>query len=279
MDEIGHRLSAWDGLTLHVREWRDGDVRPPLLCLPGVVRTGGDFAGVAETLGTGRRVIAPDYPGRGASGRSRDVRRYGPEACMRDVMDICAALHVHDAVAIGTSYGGLLCMGLAAARPGLLRAVVLNDVGPDISDDGADFVRRFIACDPALPGLDAAVAYLRDVLPPMSLHTDDDWRAMARLTYAPGQDGVWRPLWDVRIADLLNGPVPDLWTLFGALAGKPLFLVRGEVSNILLPHTVARMQGLRPDMQVLALPGVGHAPTLGEPEAVAALAGFLARVA
>jgi len=279
MDEIVHRLSAWDGLSLHVREWRGGEARPPVLCLPGIVRTGGDFAGVAATLGAGRRVIAPDYAGRGGSGRSRDPRRYAPEACVRDVLDICAALHVHNALAIGTSFGGLLCMALAAARPGLLCAVVLNDVGPDIGGGGADFVRRFVAADPALENLDAAIAHLRSLLPAMSLATDADWQAMARLTYAPASDGRWRPLWDTRIAGLLNEPIPDLWALFEALASKPLLLVRGEESDILLPETVARMRAVRPDMEVTSVPGIGHAPTLGEPMVTAALRRFLERVA
>jgi pimeloyl-ACP methyl ester carboxylesterase len=279
MDELDHRLSAWDGLPLHVREWRDGEADPPVLCLPGIVRTGGDFAGVAAALGSGRRVIAPDYPGRGGSGRSRDPRRYAPAACVRDVLDICAALHVHDALAIGTSFGGLLCMALAAARPGLLRAVVLNDVGPDIGGGGAEFVRQFVATDPALENLDAAMAHLRRLLPAMSLTTDADWQAMTRLTYAPASDGRWRPLWDTRISGLLDGPLPDLWTLFGALESKPLLLVRGEASDILLPETVTRMRSVRPDMQVVALPGIGHAPTLGEPPVVAALSRFLNRIA
>ena len=39
------------------------------------------------------------------------------------------------------------------ARHSLLRGVVLNDVGPEVGGDGADFVRRFVAADPALPSL------------------------------------------------------------------------------------------------------------------------------
>ena len=113
----------------------------PLLCLPGIVRTSGDFETLAHALGAGRRVVAPDYAGRGQSGRSRDITRYAPEACLRDVLDICAALHLHRAIAIGTSFGGLLSMGLAAARPSLFRAVVLNDIGPEIGSSGTEFVR------------------------------------------------------------------------------------------------------------------------------------------
>jgi pimeloyl-ACP methyl ester carboxylesterase len=276
MNPLIHRISAWDGLPLAVREWRGGDTRRPLLCLPGLVRTSGDFAPVAAALGAGRRVIALDYAGRGGSGRARDVNRYTPEACVRDVLDICAALHVHGAIGIGTSFGGLLCMGIAAARHSVLHAVMLNDVGPDIGGDGADFVRRFVATDPALPGVDACIAHLRAVLPPLSLHGDADWQAMARLTYAPGTDGRWHPVWDTRIAKLLRRATPDLWPLFGAMAHMKL--LRGEASNILLPATVARMAAARPDMAVVSLPGIGHAPTLAEPAIVAALTAFLEHV-
>ncbi|MDQ2805145.1 MAG: alpha/beta hydrolase, partial [Pseudomonadota bacterium] len=52
-----------------------------------------------------RRVISLDYADHGRSGRSRNAARYAPEACVRDVADLCAALHLHRAVVIGTSFG------------------------------------------------------------------------------------------------------------------------------------------------------------------------------
>jgi pimeloyl-ACP methyl ester carboxylesterase len=276
VDAITHRISAWDGLALRVREWSDGDRLPPVLCLPGIVRTGADFEYLAPAIGTGRRVIAVDYPGRGESGRAADVNRYAPEACARDIMDACAALHIHHAALIGTSFGGLLTMGLAAARPGLVRSAVLNDIGPDIAPEGAEFVRDFVGSDPALESLDACVAHLRANLPPMSLDTDAAWRRMVELTYQPGLDGCWHPLWDTRIVRLLNRSVPDLWSLFGALTHVPVLLIRGAVSNILLPGTVSRMQAVHPDMEIVTLQGIGHAPTLLESPALAAIQRFLA---
>ena len=270
-----HTISAWDRLPLHVLEWHAGNILPPILCLPGLVRTGADFEALAPAIGDNRRVIAIDYPGRGASGRSRDVNRYAPEPCLRDVMDVCAALHLHRAIVIGTSFGGLLAMGLAAARPGLIRAVVLNDIGPDIGSEGAAFVRDYVSNDPALESLEACVALLRANLPPMSLHTDSGWRRMAELTYQPGLDGRWHPLWDTRIAQLLRRPPPDLWPLFGSLAHLPVLLIRGAVSDILLPETVTRMQAAHPDLTVVELPGIGHAPILTEPPALAAIQTFL----
>jgi pimeloyl-ACP methyl ester carboxylesterase len=275
VDALIHRLSAWDGLTIYVREWADGNRLPPVVCLSGLVRTGGDFEWLAPAIGAGRRVIAIDYPGRGESGRAADINRYAPEACARDIMDACAALHIHHACLIGTSFGGLLAMGLAAARPSLVRAAVLNDIGPDIGAEGADYVRDFVASDPALESLDACVSFLRANLPPMSLDTDAAWQRMAELTYKPGPDGRWHPLWDTRIARLLNGRTPDLWSLFGALAHVPILLVRGAVSNILLAGTVTRMLSVHPEMTVVTLPVIGHAPVLTEPLALSAIRMFL----
>jgi pimeloyl-ACP methyl ester carboxylesterase len=283
LDALIHRVSAWDGLPIHVREWQDHarherDGLAPILCLPGLVRTGADFETLVPAISRGRRVVAIDYPGRGASGRSRDLSRYAPESCLRDIMDVCAALHLHRAIIIGTSFGGLLSMGLAAARPSLIRAVVLNDIGPDIGSEGADYVRDFVGYDPAFESLEACATFLRTNLPPMSLSTDAAWLRMAELTYQPGPDGRFHPVWDIAIAQLLKRSPPNLWPLFGALSHVPVLLVRGEISDILLPATVARMRDLHPAMTVVTLPDVGHAPILTEPLVLAAIQAFLAQI-
>ncbi len=280
MDQINRTVSAWDGTPIAVTEWNDGDTLPALLCLPGLVRTGGDFAGFAGDFGARRRVVSLDYIGRGQSGRVRDVQRYGPEACLRDVLDVCTALHLHRVIAVGTSFGGLLAMGIAVTRPRLLAGVVLNDIGPEIETAGAAFIRGFVATDPALADPSACASYLRERLPDLSfIHAagdeDTGWRGFAALTYGLGSDGRFHPLWDTRIEQLLGGPTPDLWPLFGALETTPVLLVHGGRSSVLSVATVERMRRLRPDMTILSLPDFGHAPTLAEPELAAGLRAFL----
>ncbi|MCW3475467.1 alpha/beta fold hydrolase [Limobrevibacterium gyesilva] len=281
MAALTRLVHAWDGLKLHVQEWggQHRNAAVPLLCLPGLVRTADDFAAVAERHAGRRRIVSLDYPGRGRSGRARAIARYRPEACLRDVIDVCAALHLHRVIAVGTSFGGLLTMGLAATRPAMLAGAVLNDIGPELGAAGGAFLRRFIAADPALPDRNAAAAHLRQLLPHLSLRTDAQWLRFAELTYTPGTDGRWHPRWDTRIATLLKPPIRDLWPLFGALPRIPLLLVRGTLSNILLEGTVAQMQARRPDMLVAEIEGVGHAPTLAEPQAEHAIDALLEEAA
>ncbi len=279
MAPLSRTLRAWDGLELVVIEWNSEDCgeRLPILCLPGLVRTADDFADFAARHAA-RRIVAVEYPGRGRSGRARDAARYLPEACLRDVLDIAAALHLHRAVAIGTSFGGLLAMGIAATRPAMLAGIVLNDIGPEIGAAGSAFLRRFVGEDPFLPDIPTAATHLRQVLPYLSLQTDAEWQRFAALTYAAGPDGRLHPRWDLRIAELLTPPVRDLWPLFRAIPDIPLLLIRGVHSNILLTQTVTKMLAARPDMELVEIPQVGHAPTLAEPAAEIAVDAFLARL-
>jgi pimeloyl-ACP methyl ester carboxylesterase len=98
---------------------------------------------------------------------------------------------------------------------------------------------------------------------------------MAALTYEPGEDGRFHPVWDVAIARLLQRKTPDLWPLFGALAHVPVLLVHGAVSNILTVATIDAMRARHRDMTVVTVPGVGHAPILTEDEVRVPLCDFV----
>ena len=280
-----HRISARDGLGLYAEDWKPPHGAPrrsALLCLPGVCRTGADFRRIAARHAPTRRVVMLDYAGRGGSDRASDPSRYRPQAAIADVLDAMAALHLDRPVVIGTSFGGLIAMVLAVIRPGALGGVVLNDIGPDIGGIGHAFVLDFLRHDPAAESLEACMELLRTTLPPQPELDDKGWREFADLTYAKGEDGRFHPRWDTRLVDQAvgagAGPRPDLWAFFGALAHVPLMLVHGEVSEILLPGTVARMRRERPDMLVVTLPGTGHAPTLTEAAAIAGMDAFLAGI-
>lgn len=275
-------LSARDSLRLSALEWPGPNGRAPVLMLPGICRTALDAEGLAARHAGRRRVVALDYAGHGESARAADPHRYRPEALIRDVMDAMAALHLHGVALVGTSFGGLAAMAIAAMRPTALAAVVLNDIGPRIEHVGREKVVDFIGRDHAFASFEDALAWFRANHPPMPLLDEAGWRALAARTYRQGEDGLWHPRWDLRIGQQAVGAAagapPDLWPFFGGLARLPLMLIWGEASTLLTADTVDEMRRLRPDMSVVTLPGTGHAPTLDEPPAAAALDDFLEAV-
>ena len=273
-------FSARDGLRLSALEWPGDPAAVPLLCLPGIARTALDFTAIALRHRGRRRVVALDYAGHGESGRAADPARYRVEGAIRDLMDALAALHLHRVALLGTSFGGILGMALGVLRPGVLAGLALNDTGPRIEPMGIEEVRGFIGRDPAFASIEEAAAFLRQVLPPLGI-PEAGWRAVAESTYARGPDGRLHPRWDTRILQAMPreaGPT-ELWPLFHGLPEIPLLLIRGEASTILAADTARRMREARPEMDFLALPGIGHAPTLVEPASLAALDRWLARLA
>ena len=274
------RFASQDGLDLYFRDYGDplADATP-VLCLGGLTRNAKDFHRLATRLSARRRVLCPDYRGRGRSAYDPNWRNYRAETYLADLGHLLAATNVHRTVVVGTSLGGLLAMGLAAARPTALAAVVLNDVGPEVAMDGLRPIVEYIRIDRPQASREAAVEALKALLPGVAFQDEGDWEAMVDNTYRADADGLLRFDWDVAIVRPLlarGAALPDMWPLFRALARIPLLAIRGERSDVLTPDCFDRMAAARPDLRRVVVPGVGHAPTLGEPECLAAIDAFLA---
>ncbi len=274
------RYSSQDGLSLYFRDY--GDLlspRLPLLCLPGLTRNSADFARIGRRYAGERRILCPDYRGRGRSDYDRNWRNYEPRVYMDDIAQLLAVTGCQRVVVLGTSLGGLLGMALAVLKPTSLAALVLNDIGPELDGAGMDQILRYIAIDRPQSDWAAAANMLRETLPTLSLATEAEWLDFARGTFREGPDRLLHFDWDIRIVRALRaaGPIPDLWPLFRALRRVPALALRGERSNILSAATLARMAEAKPDLACVTVPRSGHAPTLAEPQSLAALDDFLAR--
>ena len=63
-------------------------------------------------------------------------------------------------------------------------------------------------------------------------------------------------------------PDPEAsWNLARRIPG-PVLLVRGGDSDLLSPEIAQRMEAEMQDCRMVEVPGVGHSPTLMEPEAI-----------
>lgn len=273
-------VTSRSGARLFTADWGDPlDPRVPLLGLPGYARTTKDFAHIAERIAP-RRLVSLDYRGRGRSDYAADPADYAPPKMVDDIRAVMVALGLHKVVVIGTSFGGLMAMALGVLAPTTLKAVVLNDIGPDIPDTGGDFLIEVMGRERRPADWSAAAAEVRTILPDLSFTTEEEWIACAKTTYREEPDGSLRQDWDPAIVKPLAGSDAndsDLWALFGTLTALPVLLVHGGKSIVLSAETVAQMQRRHPAMEVVTLPKVGHAPTLDEPAAREALERFLGR--
>jgi pimeloyl-ACP methyl ester carboxylesterase len=273
------RFTSRDGLSLYFRDSGDPlSPRTPILCLPGLTRNARDFAALAKRLSATRRVLCPDYRGRGHSDYDPDWRNYRPETYIDDIRHLLAVVGIERVVVIGTSMGGILAAGMAAAMPTALVGAVINDVGPEIGIRGLDRIVTYIRDAGPLPDWNAAVAKLRANFPNLPAYSDGDWLKIAEATYRESHDGLLYPDWDVRLVKPLleNGTEGyNLMALFAALRAIPVLLVRGERSDVLQADAFDRMGKLLPNARRLTISGVGHAPSLSEPEAKDALDDFL----
>ena len=268
-----------DGLKLHFRDYPGPSGKPPILCLPGLTRNSRDFAQLAERCSPRFRVLALEFRGRADSDYDPLPARYHALTYAADVIELLDQLSIDEAIFLGTSLGGLVTMSVAAMAPQRIRAAILNDVGPELSNVGLDRIRDYVGGDVRFKSWDEAaerIAANNHHVP--ARYTHEDWVGMARRVCRE-EKGEIRFDYDMAIALPFetSGPTPtvDMWPLFQALGRKPLLVLRGEVSDLLSAAALEKMQAAVPGMKAVTVRGVGHAPELNEPEAVAAIDVFL----
>ena len=264
--------SAQDGLRLHARIYGDENRgKLPVVCLPGLTRNAADFHELALQLtreAIPRRVIAFDYRGRGRSQYDRDWRRYDIMVETADLLAGLTTLDIEHAAFIGTSRGGLIIHVLAAMRPGAMKAVVLNDVGPVIEGAGLAQIRTYLERAPKPSNWEDAVAIQRmaagDTFPALE---DDDWERMTRAIFREDKKGRIVPDYDRRLLQTVKAvdfskPLPEAWPQFIGLRKIPSMVIRGENSKLLSAETVSRMKEVHRKLETVTVAGQGHAPLL-----------------
>jgi len=276
-------FSSADGLRLYYRDYPAAEgARLPVMCLPGLTRNCRDFEPVAARLQRTRRVLSPDLRGRGRSQYDPQWQNYHPGTYVGDLARLLADAGVERVVLLGTSLGGILSMLIAATAPQVPAAVILNDVGPEVAPEGLQRIAQYVGRHTPVDSWAEAAAQARATyglaLPDLS---DDDWLAFARRSYVE-VDGVPRLDMDPMIGEAVraapSGAAPDLWPIYAALKPLPTLAIRGAMSDVLSEATFDRMAREKPDLERLTVPRRGHPPLLDEPECVAAIDQFLARL-
>lgn len=230
----------------------------PLLALHGHFQDGRTFERLAREVGPRWRVITLDQRGHGESDRAGEYTREGYVA---DAAAVLEQLGLGPAVVLGHSLGGVTAYQLAARRPDLVRAVVVEDIGAVVEGDlsfALGWPRRAATREGFLAGTGSSAPYLEGSVREYA----DGWGAACAVEdVVESQRG-------------LNG---DHWGDWLAVR-SPTLLVRGDRSGVLSAEHAREMTLRRAGVRLVELPA-GHAVHVGDAEGFgAAVRGFLARL-
>jgi len=278
--------STDDGLRLYARDYpaSPGRVRLPVICLHGLTRNSADFEDVAPYIAAlDRRVIVPDIRGRGLSEKDQDPMNYHIWTYARDILDLCDSLGVGQAIFVGTSMGGLITMVLSTLRPTLIKAAVLNDVGPVLSSKGLARISSYAAqSHQVFKNWHDAAVYIAEInRVAFPNYSPSDWQKFAKRVCIKGRDGLLRLAYDPRITEAfksvtVTSSTYDMAPCYMSLAtGRRILLLRGALSDLLEDSEAQAMEVMSSDFRRVDIDYVGHAPMLTEPAARAAITDFL----
>lgn len=279
---IEHHISSTDGKRIYCRDYGSPyNDFTPLLCLSGLVRNSLDFHDMATRYAQmGFRVVAMDYRGRGQSDYDDEWEHYMPSAMIGDVFAVLDALQLHKVVFVGTSLGGLLSMAIAALQPTRVAAVVMNDIGPQVNDNGLERIKDYVGKDYPQNDWTTATKRMKEMFPKLRL-SEDEWTSMTKATFKKGKDGLLHHNWDLNIAKtigLKNDTDPDLWDLFKSLKPFPTLAIRGAVSDVLSEETFDKMARIKPDLMRVVVKDVGHCPSYADTQIQESLDALLKQV-
>jgi len=231
-------ILATSPLRLAYRDWPGLVTAPPLVLLHGLGGRAADWERIAIRLARGRRVIAWDARGHGASAWAADAA-YTSDAHFADVATALDALGITTCDLAGFSMGGGVAILCAGALPERVRRVVVID------------------------------AYPSPEMTPGS-------RQIAEVIAAYMPSGCGPPPFDPAIArafaDLLSEDDPrrlDLWPFWEA-GTQPALIVRGAQSTVLTKALAVEMLHRRPSARLRTIAGVAHAIPIQRPLVLAA---------
>jgi pimeloyl-ACP methyl ester carboxylesterase len=188
-------------------------------------------------------------------------------------------------------------MVMSSQQAARIKAVVMNDIGPEIDPVGYTRILGYA-------GIKADINNWQDAAERSKLLSgqaapdmpDDFWQEFARKTYRENSEGIPELDMDPNIGEAIRkgvkparilakirktgilkkfaGMFIDPWDSFRTMS-MPTLVLRGEISDILSDDILNHMVAVKPDLQRALIPNRGHAPMLDEPESLAAIDGFL----
>ena len=255
-----------------------------VICLHGLTRNGLDFEWLADELAEVFHVICPDMAGRGNSDWLENKSDYNYATYLSDIGALSAALSLIQVDWIGTSMGGILGMMIAAQKPIFIKRLVLNDIGAVVSAQGLLRIAGYIDKDRDFTDKADAMAYAKSIFAPFGIRSEEHWQQVFKASFVQLADGRYKLAYDPGIGKPFIQPVSDDMadidlSGFWNKVQCPSLVLRGEHSDILSHANARAMCESKPQAELVEWAGIGHAPSLLEPQQIDLIADWLKQTA
>jgi pimeloyl-ACP methyl ester carboxylesterase len=244
------RQTVVRSLRFHFEEWGEPGA-PEVLLLHGGNQSAHSWDLVSLHLADRYHVLALDQRGHGDSEWPRD-QDSSIEAKAADAIAFLEDQHVESPVIMGHSMGGMVTTSIALSRPELARALVLVDVGPELSAAGVEVIHNFVAHNIEFDDLDE---FLDNVVKYDKFRTREHIARTVKYNMLQRADGKYISKVDHR--RVANERARISLDDVGAI-DVPVLLVRGGESDILSPEAAERFAETLPRGRLVTVPNCGH---------------------
>ena len=256
-------------------DWGSDDAEDVTFCVHGLTRNRHDFDMFAseytfrgDASKSNRRVVCPDLVGRGDSDWLEDSNNYNMLQYNLDLTVLVSRIGARKYNYVGTSLGGLMGMSLASLKDSPIKALVINDIAPEVPYATITRLAQYIGKDPRFDDLESLEAYLRDTYAPFGPMSDINWQHMAHYSAEETEDG-YRMSFDPQIVQnfrrywvFMNVTLWRYWKRIKC----PVLILRGTESDFLSTTLADKMLRQLPNSELIEFEGVGHAPPLNSEE-------------
>lgn len=246
----------------------------PLLCVHGLTRNGRDFDVLAKTLSPKHPVICPDIVGRGESDWLQNPQHYTYPQYAKDMLSLLSCLHTKQVNWLGTSMGGLIGMMLASDPKTPMRKLIINDIGPFISQNQINNIIDYLKVSPTFSNLKQAQSFMQNTYKGFGKLSEADWQKLTQTSFAQNENGQYVRTYDPAIIQSLRPVDVDLWAVWAKIQ-CPILLIYGSESQFVTADLVDAMAKSKPSMQIHCVHGAGHAPALMDRKTIEIISGFL----
>lgn len=244
------RHTVLRGQRFHFTEWGD-PASPPVLLLHGGNQSSHSWDLVSLHLGDRFHVYALDQRGHGDSEWSRELD-YSVGAMVADAAAFIADQELQQPTIFGHSMGGRVTLSLALQHPGIAGRLVIVDVGPELSTEGAKAIHDFVVHNTEFDDLDVFVENVQRYDP---FRTRAHIERTVKYNMLRRVDGKYVSKVDHRRLPTVTA---ELTLDHMRTIACPVLVVRGEQSNILMPDAAERFADALPQGSLVTVPKCGH---------------------